>query len=96
MDNEARGRRRRRIAGVVAALRHRDERSEAAAQPPVETELEVLKRRVEHLEATLEGLQDSVYRESSRHDGEIQALHKQLTPGAMSRAIETDARRRGL
>jgi len=96
MDHEGRGGRRRRIAGVIAALRHRDEQSEEAAQAPVETELEALKRRVDHLEAALEGLQDSVYRESSRHDAELQALHKQLEPSAISQAIEADARRRGL
>jgi hypothetical protein len=97
MDQDPRGRRRRRVAGVMAALRHRDERSEGTtADAPVETELETLKRRVDHLEAALEGLQDSVYRESSRHDAELQELHKQLVPGAMSQAIEEDARKRGL
>jgi hypothetical protein len=96
MDQEARGRRRRRVAGVIAALRLRDERSEGTAEAPAETELEALKRRVDHLEAALEGLQDSVYRESSRHDAELQELHKQLEPGAISQAIEADARKRGL
>jgi hypothetical protein len=96
MDQDPRGRRRRRVAGVIAALRHRDERSESTAGAPVETEIEALKRRVDHLEAALEGLQDSVYRESSRHDAELQELHKQLVPGAMSQAIEADARKRGL
>jgi 50S ribosomal subunit-associated GTPase HflX len=96
MDSEGRGGRRRRITGVIAALRHRDERSEGTGEAPVETEIESLKRRVDHLEATLEGLQDSVYRETQRHDAELQELHKQLLPGAMSQAIEADARRRGL
>lgn len=94
MNQDPRGRR-RRIAGVVAALRHRDRAAEQA-EAPDEAELEALKRRVDHLEAALEGLQDSVYRESRRLDDELNELHKQIAPGAMSQAIEADARRRGL
>jgi hypothetical protein len=94
MNQEARGRR-RRIAGVIAALRHRDLNADQAGASD-ESELEALKRRVDHLEAALEGLQDSVYRESRRLDDELSELHKQIAPGAMSQAIEADARRRGL
>jgi hypothetical protein len=94
MNQEARGRR-RRIAGVVAALRHRD-RTADQGEAPDEAELEALKRRVDHLEAALEGLQDSVYRAARRHDEELSELHKQIEPGTMSQAIEADARRRGL
>jgi hypothetical protein len=96
MSPDGRISRRRRVAGVIAALRHRDEVADEQREPAPETELAALRRRVDHLEAALEGLQDSVYRESRRHDDEIQALQKLVTPHAMSQAIEADARRRGL
>jgi len=94
MNQEAR-RRRRRIAGAIAALRQRDDRAQDD-QAPEESDLEALKRRVDHLEAALEGLQDSVYRESRRHDDALAELEKRVEPNAMSQAIEAEARRRGV
>lgn len=96
MSPDGRISRRRRVAGVVAALRHRDEAADEQREAAPDTELAALRRRIDHLEAALEGLQDSVYRESRRHDEEIQALQKVVAPHAMAQAIEADARRRGV
>jgi hypothetical protein len=90
-DPDTPGRRRRRFVERIAALRPPDPRRQAEG-----TDLESLRRRVDHLEATIEGLQDSVYRESQRQQAEIQELQRQIEPGEISKAIEADARKRGL
>ncbi len=66
-----------------------------AAEPPPEP-LQALEARVAHLEQLLEGLQDSVHRETERHDELITELQKQVHPGAMGAALADDARNRGL
>lgn len=58
--------------------------------------VELLEARVAHLEQLVEGLQDSVYRESERHAKMIADLHAQIQPGAMGAALAEDARNRGL
>jgi uncharacterized protein Yka (UPF0111/DUF47 family) len=58
--------------------------------------LETLERRVEHLEAMLEGLQDSIHRESVRQAKRIEQLQAQADPAAIRRALSQDARERGL
>jgi hypothetical protein len=86
--------RRRRFIERIATLRGAE-----ARRPPSPTpagELESLRVRVDHLEAALEGLQDSVYRESRRREAEIEELQRQIEPGAMARALEADVRKRGL
>jgi len=55
-----------------------------------------LEARVAHLERLVEGLQDSVHRESERHEGLIAELQAQIQPGAMSASLAEDARSRGL
>jgi hypothetical protein len=67
-------------------------------QPPSETvePLEALELRVAHLERMVEGLQDAVHREMSRHNHAIEELRKRTEPGEMSRAITENARVRGL
>jgi hypothetical protein len=61
-----------------------------------ESRIAQLEQRLEHLEAAFEGLQDAVYRESSRHDKRIDELAKTIQPAAMARALSDDARRRGI
>ncbi len=56
----------------------------------------VLEARVAHLERLVEGLQDSVHRESERHEKLIADLQEQIQPGAMGAALAEDARSRGL
>ncbi len=55
-----------------------------------------LEARVAHLERLIEGLQDSVHRESERHSRLIAELQAQTEPGAMGAALAEDARSRGL
>jgi hypothetical protein len=55
-----------------------------------------LEARIAHLERLVEGLQDSVHRESERHSKLIAELQAQTQPGAMGAALAEDARSRGL
>jgi uncharacterized coiled-coil protein SlyX len=55
-----------------------------------------LEARIAHLERLVEGLQDSVHRESERHSRLIAELQAQIHPAAMSVALSKDARKRGL
>jgi len=78
----------------LAAVRDRP-KVDAAAGPQAER-LRDLETRVAHLERLLEGLQDSVYRESERHAKLIAELQAQVQPGTMSAALADDVRSRGL
>jgi hypothetical protein len=51
---------------------------------------------VGHLEATLEGLQDAVYRQSVLGDKQIAELGRRTQPHEMARALSDDARRHGV
>jgi hypothetical protein len=55
-----------------------------------------LERRLEHLEAALEGLQDGVHRDSVRQNQEIAELRHRTEPGEMARQLSKDARKRGV
>jgi hypothetical protein len=61
-----------------------------------ERRVEVLERRVSHLEELLEALQDAVHRESVRRNDEAARLQRRTTPSEMARALAEDARKRGL
>lgn len=61
-----------------------------------EERLQRLEARLRHLEATLEGLQDSVYRETTRIDAQLAELREKTEPHAISQALSADARRRGI
>jgi hypothetical protein len=63
------------------------------AQPEA---VRALETRVAHLESLLQGLQDSVHRESKRHSELIAELQNQVEPAAMRAALAEDARHRGL
>jgi len=58
--------------------------------------VDALEARIAHLERLVEGLQDSVHRESERHAKLIGELQGQIQPGAMGAALAEDARSRGL
>jgi hypothetical protein len=58
--------------------------------------LGALEDRVEHLEQLLQGLQDSVHRESSRQAKRIGELEARVQPSALGKALSDDARARGL
>jgi hypothetical protein len=86
-------------AGLIARIRQirrTDEASSQALRKPDTIALQVLQARIEHLEQLVEALQDSVYRESERHAKRITELEARIEPGALSVALSTDARERGL
>ena len=62
----------------------------------IEDRVRMLERRVDHIEAMLEGLQDSVHRESVRLGDQIDELQKSTEPSRLRRALSKDARDRGL
>lgn len=72
------------------------ERATGGAGDPRSDRVAALEVRVAHLEQLLEGLQDSVYRESERHAKLIAELEEQVQPGTMGAALAQDARDRGL
>ncbi|MFL5820582.1 MAG: hypothetical protein ACJ76S_07865 [Solirubrobacteraceae bacterium] len=82
---------------VIQLRRRLPEPGAVEGQPlPVETRVEYLERRLGHLEAAVEGLQDSVHREAVRQDHVLRDLERRAQPGEMRRALSDDARRRGL
>jgi hypothetical protein len=86
------------LSRVVQLGRRRrvpDAASEAAAAGH-ERRIEALEERVDQLESLLEGLQDAVYRESVREGGRIGALEKRTEQSEISRALNRDARERGV
>jgi uncharacterized coiled-coil protein SlyX len=58
--------------------------------------LERLEERLAHLEALVEGLQDAVHRDSVRHEERMSELERRTAPEALTKAVDEDARRRGL
>jgi uncharacterized coiled-coil protein SlyX len=55
-----------------------------------------LERRVEYLEALFEGLQDSVHREGTRQQKEIEALEAKTQASRMARDLGKYSREHGL
>jgi uncharacterized coiled-coil protein SlyX len=88
--------------GLIARIRQMRrpaaarERSDTDAGYPGPDRLRALEGRVAHLEELLEGLQDSVHRESDRHARLISELQTQVQPSAMGAALAEDVRNRGL
>lgn len=68
----------------------------AAAEPDGPERMRALEERVAHLEAALEGLQDSTYRQSVASERRIEDLQRRTAPREMARALNEDARDRGL
>ncbi len=79
-----------------ASTRAADDTSKPPAVAPDQNQLEALEARISHLEALVQGLQDSVHRESSRHAKRIAELEARIEPGALGKALSDDARARGL
>lgn len=78
-----------RLASLTAALRRR--------RPPLrDPRIDDIVERVDRLEALVEGLQDSVYREARRQDERMDELHARTEPAEIAKALSDDARRRGL
>ena len=89
---------------VLIARIKQSRRASAAAERPARTssalsesdQIRALETRMAHLERMVEGLQDSVYRESERQGKMIAELEAQMQPSAISAALSKDARERGL
>jgi hypothetical protein len=58
--------------------------------------LERLQQRVDHIETLVEGLQDAIHRNSTRHDERLTELERKTEPDALTKALSDDARRRGI
>jgi predicted nucleic acid-binding Zn-ribbon protein len=61
-----------------------------------EQRIAALERRLEDLENLLEGLQDSVHRETVRLRKEIQELERNTTPAEIARSLGRHAREHGI
>jgi hypothetical protein len=89
--------------GLIARIRQirrvsadADEKAMSSTGGPPPDELRGLEVRVAHLEQLLQGLQDSVHRESTRQSKRISDLEAQVDPSNLNRALSDDARKRGL
>ena len=84
------------IRRIVDVGRTRTRGETSDVQSRERTDAGALKKRIDHLEAVVEGLQDAVYRQTKRQDERIAELAVQLEPHELSRALEQDSRRRGI
>jgi len=83
----------RQIRRVAAGA---DERPRASARNLGQDELRALEARITHLEQLVQGLQDSVHRESTRLIKRVAELEARIQPAALGKALSEDARDRGL
>jgi vacuolar-type H+-ATPase subunit I/STV1 len=93
------------VARVRRVGRSATDADASAARPTVDLEdgrgapdvsVNALEARLADLERLVEGLQDSVHRESERRGKLIAELQEQIQPGTMGAALAEDARSRGL
>ena len=89
--------------GLIARVRHilrvapaADVSARSPSGDPEDGRLRALEARLAHVERLVEGLQDSVHRESERQSKQIAELQAQVQPAVMSAALAKDARNRGL
>lgn len=91
---------RERLIARIRQVRRASSQSDDAPKPPTadpgSDQLHALEARIAHLESLVQGLQDSVHRESSRQAKRIAELESRIQPGALSKALSDDARARGL
>lgn len=79
-----------------ASARADEARRATTSRETTDEQLSELSARVEALEHLIQGLQDSVHRESTRQSKRIARLEEQIQPAALGRALSEDARDRGL
>jgi hypothetical protein len=85
-----------RMSGAWRARQAEPETAGAPLEPELERRLAALDERLEHVEATLEDLQDALYRQSVREDERHAAMRERTDPSRLARDLSADARRRGL
>jgi TolA-binding protein len=73
-----------------------DQPEESSGTDPRQERIRALEARVAQLEQLVQGLQDSVHRESSRQTKRIAELETRTQPAALGKALSEDARARGL
>jgi len=86
----------RRIRQIRRAATPPAEQPAQGQRDPQMEPLQGLEARLAHVEQLLEGLQDSVHRESERQAEQIASLQAKVDPAAMRAALAEDARKRGL
>ena len=88
------------LIGRLRQLRRGLAETEGPATPsmggPGQDELRALEARIAHLEQLVQGLQDSVHRESTRLSKRVGEVEARIQPAVLSRILSDDARERGL
>jgi hypothetical protein len=87
------------LTARIRQIRGRTFSREQSTQPAAgidEARLRTLEGRLSDLEQLVEGLQDSVHRESDRHAKLITELQTQVRPDSMGVSLAEDARNRGI
>ena len=81
---------------VEQRRRAKTETGSDAGEVDHERRIGTLEQRVQQLEALLEALQDSIHREASRQDEELEALEAKTQAPEMARALGKYSREHGL
>lgn len=85
-----------RIRQIRRASAELDGPTPAPTSAPGLDDLQSLEVRVAHLEQVVQGLQDSVHRESTRLSKRLAEVEARIQPAVLGRAMSEDARKRGL
>lgn len=85
-----------RIRQIRSTADAADQPGESSGVDSEQDRLRVLEARLAQLEQLVQGLQDSVHRETSRQAKRIAELETRIQPGALGKALSDDARARGL
>ena len=85
-----------RIRQVRRVSARASERATSSTPARGQDELHALEARIAHLEQLVQGLQDSVHRESTRLSERVGELEARVQPAALAKALSQDARERGL
>jgi hypothetical protein len=85
-----------RIRQIRRLARPADEAAKHPTVHPEQDPLRALEERITHVEELVQGLQDSVHRESQRVNKRITELEARVQPAALGKALSEDARTRGL
>jgi uncharacterized coiled-coil DUF342 family protein len=85
-----------RIRQIRRVAAEAGERARSSRSDPGRDEVRALEARITHLEQLVEGLQDSVHRESTRLSKRIGDVETRIQPAALGKALSDDARERGL
>jgi hypothetical protein len=87
---------RRRLEATSGQAEDAPNTPEVAAGGTEEDRIAALESRLDRLESLVEGLQDAMYRDAVRREGELQNLEQKTAPDEMSRSLAEHARRHGL